>query len=184
MSLFQLPHNGRANVWLDEPPPANFDASSTVTQVVRPKIAVAATRTIAALEINLPHGSKASYALLGAELVDSEVEGVDVVVSVNSTGFPFAQSLSRRPEEVKVGLLKEYASAVISGVENVSRSHGLPQGVALKFRWGAHGLIGSSPWIFEKVSGLVARLLTLPTAASKEELNALLVEGTVTREIV
>lgn len=174
LRLIQLLHKGQANVWLDEPPPAGFSASSTVTQLIRPKTIVTATRRIAALEINLPHGPKSSYGLLGGELVDSDVEGIGVVVSIGSTGFPFTQSLARGPEEAQVGLLEEYASAVVDGVDNVARLHGLPTRATLNFRWGAHGLIGSSSWIFEKVSGVVARLLTLPKTASDAELKALL----------
>jgi hypothetical protein len=144
--------------------------------VLTPAIVVAATRRIAALEISIPHGPITSYALLGAELTESEVQGLEVAVFVNSSGFPFAQTLAQRPEEARVGLPKEYADAVIAGVENVARLYGLPTGAALQFRWGAHGLIGSSPWIFKKVSNLVAQLFTLPKTASKEELRVLVAQ--------
>jgi len=174
MHSFQLPHNGRANVWLDEPPPANFTASSIITRVVKPGVVVDASRSLAALEICIPHGPKASYALLGAELVNSEIVGLEVVVSVNPVGHPFAQSLALRPEETKVGLLEEYASAVLTGVENVTELYGFPTKQALQFRWAAHGRVGSSPWIFERVSGLVVRLLTLPRTASEEDVLALI----------
>jgi hypothetical protein len=144
------------------------------TRVVNPKIVVNASRSIAALEMYIPHGPKASYALLGAELMDSEAVGLKVVVSVNSVGFRFARSLALPPEETKVGLPEEYANAVLTGAENAAVLFGLPTKRALQFRWAAHGLVSSSPWIFEKVSGLVVRLLTLPRTASDENLKALM----------
>jgi hypothetical protein len=136
------------------------------------KIAFDARRCIAAIEINIPHGPISAYALLGGELVESGVNGLEVVVAVNSLGFPFRSSLAVVPEEVKVGLLDEYAGAVLRGVEKVGESRGLPTKASLRFRWAAHGLLGSSPSIFEKASGLVVQLLALPRKASEEDLMA------------
>jgi hypothetical protein len=173
MYSFELSRNRRVNVWLDEAPPANFTATSKVTRIVKPKLVIDASRRVAAMEINIPHGPKASYALLGAELVDSDVEGTEVVVSVNALGFPFPSSLALQPDEVKVGLLDEYASAVVTGIEKLAELSGLPTKGALRFRWAAHRLVGSSPSIFEKVSGLVVQLLTLPKGTSEGEMIAL-----------
>jgi hypothetical protein len=178
---FQLPYARRANVWLDEPPPASFSASSTVTRTVKPRAAVDATRKVAAVELNIPHGPTASYALLGAELVDSNVDGLEVVVMVNSVGFPFASSLALKPDDVTVGLLDEYTSAVVAGIEKAGESRGLPTNASLRFRWAAHGVVGSSPSIFEKVSGLVVQLLTLPKGASEGQLAALFGEVSVSQ---
>jgi len=144
-----------------------------VTRIVKPKVVVDASRRIAAIEMNIPHGPKASYALLGAELVDSDVDGIEVVVPVNALGFPFASSLALKPDEVKIGLLEEYADAVITGIEKLAESSGAPTKGTLQFRWAAHGLVGSSPSIFEKVSGLVVQLLTLPKDTSEGQLMAL-----------
>jgi hypothetical protein len=173
MYSFELSRNRRVKVWLDEAPPAKFTASSTVTRMVKPKVVIDASRRIAAIEVNIPHGPKASYALLGAELVDSDVDGLEVVVSVNSVGFPFTSSLALKPDEVTVGLLDEYASAVVTGIEKLAELNGLPTKVALRFHWAAHGLVGSSPSIFEKASGLVVQLLTLPKETSEDQLMAL-----------
>jgi hypothetical protein len=171
---FELPHHQRVHVWLDEAPPADFIASSFVTRVVKPKVVVEATRMTAGIEVNIAHGPKASYGLLGAELVEANVDGLEVVVSVNTVGFPFQGSLALKPDEVKVGLLDEYANAVVAGVVKVAESSGVPTRAALRFRWAAHGLVGSSPSVFEKVSGLVVQLLTLPKSASDEQIRALL----------
>ena len=133
---------------------------------------VHASRRIAGVEINVTHGPKASYALLGAELVESDVDGLDVIVSVGAKGLPFAPSLALKPDEVKTGLLDEYAGAVVTGIERVAASSGLPTNVSLRFRWAAYGLVGSSFSIFADVSGFVARLLTLPKGASEQQVEA------------
>jgi hypothetical protein len=160
-------------VWLDEAPPADFTASSTVTRVVRPKMVVHASRRIGGVEINIPHGPRASYALLGAELVESDVDGLEVIVSVGARGLPFAPSLALKPDDVKTGLPQEYGGAVVAGIERVAESSGLPANVSLRFRWAAYGLVGSSPSVFADMSGFVARLLTLPKGASDQQIEAL-----------
>ena len=175
MRSFELPRHRRANVWLDEAPPADFTATSLLKWVVQPRVVVAATRRIAGVELNIAHGPRASYGLLGAELVDANVDGLEVVVSVNTVGFPFQPSLALQPEEVKVGLLDEYANAAIAGVAKVAESIGAPRKASLRFRWSAHGLVGSSSSVFERMSEIVVQLLTLPRDASTEEIQALLV---------
>jgi hypothetical protein len=88
--------------------------------------------------------------------------------------FPLRPSLALQPEDVRVGLLDEYANAVLAGVANVAGSVGAPRSALLRFRWAAHGVVGSSPWIFERLSGIVVHLLTLPGDASAERIQALL----------
>lgn len=170
---FELPQHRRVKVWIDEAPPADFTPASVVTRVVKPKVIVEATRTTVGIEVNIPHGPKASYGLLGAELVEANVDGLEVVVSVNKVGFPFQEALALKPDDVRVGLLDEYANAVVAGVVKVAESSGIPTRASLRFRWAAHGLVGSSPSVFEKVSGLVMRLFTLPKGASDAKILAL-----------
>jgi len=55
-----------------------------------------------------------------------------------------------------------------------TESIGGPSKASLRFRWAAHSLVGSSPSIFERVSGIVVQLLRLPICASDEQMQALL----------
>jgi hypothetical protein len=142
--------------------------------MVMPRVVVHPSRRIAGVEINISHGPRASYALLGAELVEADVGGLEVIVSVGAKGLPFAPSLALKSDDVKTGLLVEYAGAVVTGIERVAESSGLPANVSLRFRWAAYGLVGSSPSIFADVSGFVARLLTLPKDATEQQIEALL----------
>jgi hypothetical protein len=64
----------------------------------------------------VPRGLKASYGLLGAELLDNGAGEGAVSVAVNRTGFPMQGSLALMPDDVRIGLPDEYADAVVSGV--------------------------------------------------------------------
>jgi hypothetical protein len=174
MYSFQLSHHRRANVWLDETPPAEFAASSMLSRIVKPKKIVGVSRRIAAIELNIPHGPFASYALLGGELVQSEVDGLEVILPISSIGVPFAQSLALKADEVRSGIPEEYAGAVFAGIERVAGSTGIPVRSSLRFRWAAHGLVGSPSSIFEKVAGLIVQLLALPNDVSEEQIVGLL----------
>lgn len=173
MYALPLPRHRRANVWLDEAPPADFVASSVLTRLVKPKNVVDASRRIAAVEMMIPYGPMPAYALLGGELAGADVDGLEVTVSVNPIGVPFAPSLAVSSDEAYVGLPDEYVGGVFSGIEKLTDSIGLPAKATLRFRWAAHGLVGSSSSMFEKVSGLVVRLLALPKDAGEKEIMAL-----------
>ncbi len=115
-----------------------------------------------------------AYGLLGVELVNSDVDGLEVVVSVNPEGAPFKSSLMTKGEKMSVGLIDEYAEGVLKGVEKANDICGLPSGGILRFRWAAHGLYGSSRMSFEKLSNLVVQLLTLKKDATEEDMTYLL----------
>jgi hypothetical protein len=174
MYSFQLSRHRRANVWLDEKPPAEFMASSTLAQMVHPKKIVGVSRRIAAIELMIPHGPFPSYALLGGELTHSEVDGFEVILPISSLGIPFASSLAVQTDEVRTGLPEEYAGAVFAGIEKTAVSVGIPENFSLRFRWAAHGLVGSSSPMFERVAGLVVQLLALPKDVSEEQVSALI----------
>jgi hypothetical protein len=123
----ELSHHRRANVWLDEAPPAAYATSSAVTKVVMPKTAIHAARRIAGVEFMFPQGPMPPYALRGAELVEANVNGLEVIVSVNEVGAPFPASIAVKTDEVKIGLLGEYADAVISGVAKITETIGAPK---------------------------------------------------------
>jgi hypothetical protein len=171
--FFELSRHRRANVWLDEAPPAEFTATSSVTRIVKPNRVMEVTRTIAGIELKVPRGPGSSYALLGAELVEADRDGLEVVVGVNKAGFPFRGSLAPDPNEIRIGLLGEYADAVVVGVAKFAVSNAIPDKAALHFRWAAHGIVGSSPAIFEETSSLVLQVMTLQRNASDEDVRAL-----------
>lgn len=166
----EFPRGRRARVWLDESPPAAFVPTSIVTGLVTPKLVVAASRRIAAVELSVSHGPRASYGLLGAALVALDVQGLDVQIFVNDVGPPYHESISSPPDEVQIGLPAEYSGAVLNGVLKMAEVSGAPDGFSLQFGWATHARVGSSPDIFERVSGLVLRLLMLPEEVPTEHI--------------
>lgn len=174
MRSFQLSQYKRANVWLDEPPPAQTPVASLVSRTVKPIVAIDAARQVVGVELVIPHGPRASYGLLGAELFQSDAEGLEIRVSVSKVGLGFKPSIALQPDEANVGLPDEYVDAVLTGVSNVARLSGSPVNAALWFRWAAHGRVGSSPWIFEKLGGVTLRLLMLPREPSDEDIESML----------
>jgi len=172
MRSLTLSQHRRANVWLDEAPPADFTAVSVVTRLVKPIVAVDATRQLVGIELAIPHGARASYGLLGAELIQANVEGLEIRVSVSNVGFPFRSSIAVQPDEVSFGLPDEYANAVLVGAGNVAATIGAPMKSTLWFRWAAHGLVGSSLCA-------CSRCLEIP---SMSRLQRSLVDGASARE--
>jgi hypothetical protein len=171
---FELSGHRRANVWLEEAPPAAYTASSVEAKTVKPRVAIDATRRVVGVEVSFPHGPKSSYALLGAELVEANVAGLEISVSVNSVGAPFSASLAQKLNEVKIGLPNEYAGAVVRGAVRCAEEVGAPVQRKLWFRWAAHGFVNSSPYIFEQVSEMVLRFLTIPSGGEETKMRALL----------
>ena len=174
MRSLRLSRHRRANVWLDEPPPAGFTETSVLTRTVKPSSAADATRPVVGIELTVPGGARASYGLLGAELIPADVEGLEIRVSVSKVGFPFRSSIAVHPDELLVGLPREYGDAVLDGASKIATTVGAPTNAALWFRWAAHGVVGSSPRIFEKISGVALRLLMLPTDPLAEDIEAML----------
>jgi hypothetical protein len=170
----ELSGHRRANVWLQEAPPAAYTASSVEAKIIQPRIAINAARTIVGVEIIFPHGPKSSYALLGAELVEADIDGLEICVSVNRVGSPLSASLAQKLDEVKTGLPNEYAAAVVRGAGRSAEEIGAPVKRKLWFRWAAHGLVHSSPSAFELVSEIVLRLLTIPSGGEETQIRALL----------
>ena len=96
--LFILKKFTRAQLWLDEAPPADFIASSVVERLLTPKKRLAASHRIAAVEVVIPLGGRIVYALLGGELIKSDVDGLEVRVA-DSVGHETILPRRRPPEK-------------------------------------------------------------------------------------
>lgn len=127
---------------------------------------------MAGVELRIDHGPRSSYALLGGEIEGGRADVLQVVVSLADAGRPFPGSLALAPDDVRVGLPDEYATAVLAGVAHVAELTGVPTAATLRFRCAAHALVGSSPAAFQRASELVLRLLAAPRAITEAELRA------------
>lgn len=113
------------------------------------------------------------YALLGGELVPSDVDGLEVAVSVHSDGPRFKSRLVPIGDEALVGLDEEYVKGVFTGIDKVNEANGLPTGASLRFHRAACGMGGSSNLMFGRLSYLIVQLLTLPEEVSEKEISDL-----------
>jgi len=168
-----LSHHRQVQIWLDEVPPAEFAAKSEVIKLVKPKLAIDTFRSRAGVEICIPHGAYVSYGLLGAELVASNVNGLEVIVAINENVRAFQTALAPKSEEVIVGLPQEYAAAVLTGIERVLSQVGGPSNASLRVNWAAYGLVGSSQSIFERMGEIILKLLLIPKDAPEDRLREL-----------
>jgi hypothetical protein len=174
MMSFELSGYRRANVWLDELPPVGFLPTSLNTNTVLGTGQVTAFRQMVAVELYVPHGPTVSYALLGADIVPKVIDGLEIVVGVSEGGPPYPSALASKVDQVKIGLPSEYATAVAEGAMRVVELGGGPVNASLRFRWAAHGVVGSSRAIFRRASEILVRLLVLPVGAADEQIRLLL----------
>jgi hypothetical protein len=100
-------------------------------------------------------GHPSSYGLLGGRLAAS------AGVEVQSSGAKYKDALASRSDDVRWGLPAEYDAAVQSMLEV------RPQPVRVSTA--AHGAIGSSEYVFQRVALLLCRVLAggLPTEDSE-----------------
>jgi len=167
----------QANVWLDEPPPVSFEASSFVSeQILKKEGECPVQRQIAGVELCF-YVEPFLYALLGAELVDSDGEGSEIRLSILNDGVLYSGSLRGEWEEVRTGLPIDFAQAVLTGVKKGLENVAIPPGRNLWFRWAANGAFSSCEYIFGVAAEIVTRLLLLPTTARSDEVQRIVEQG-------
>lgn len=158
-----------ARVWLGEAPTVEVIGQDTVRQRVASARLVEAVTTKVVAELLVPRGGMASYGVLGGEFTrSSSGNEVEIIALIGSGSNRYQESIAARIDEVRVGLPREFADAVIRGAKTEVLNRGTPPGV-LTFRWAAHGVVGSSPAIFEQLSSLVLRIMATPADCLTEE---------------
>lgn len=137
LTSYALDHLSKARVWWDEDP---FDGST------RSKCLV--------VELWIPRGPRAEYALLGASL---DHDNTNVRVSCPEDAGRWEASLAEGFDDVRIGLPTEYR-------ESVSREARLSIGgavarVGIVFDRAAHGAVGSSPALFGRLAAAIVGVL-------------------------
>lgn len=92
-------------------------------------------------------GHPSSYGLLGGARSDSPM------VNVGPAGGSFKRALTGRADDVRWGLPKEYAAAILASLADAAQ----PVSVSKA----AHGMVGSSERAFVAVALLLSQLLAL-----------------------
>ena len=118
MFEIDLPRHRKARVWVDNIPPASFEADETFEQISPAgELVFLETRRVA-VELLIPKGARILYGLLGAEFRPSESGELHVLIkTLSSTGPPLENSLLPLSlDNVRIGLPTAYVQAVIEGV--------------------------------------------------------------------
>lgn len=148
---------GRARLW-DGPEFPVFNGARIAMQVLSADATVSRPSQSLAVEVIIPRGAITAYGLLGAAFTPDGGTSLEMTVTAG-TGAEFSDSLATAPEEVYLGVPREYSKGIVSGfLRGVERVRPLPGG-SLIFDRGAHGVIGSSPITFTSLAACVTRLL-------------------------
>lgn len=166
-----LPFHRQARVWIDDLPPASFDADEVYEQIILSGKPIFSETRRVAIELLVPKGARVLYGLLGAEFQPSESGDLRVVIeALSSDGSPFENALlPSLLDEVQIGLPRLYVPGVFEGVTRVNE-WSLPPG-RLHFQAAAYGVVSSCEAIFRVLSFTVVRLLMQnPRPTSEQEL--------------
>jgi hypothetical protein len=175
ITLRYPPSSFAVGLWLGELPDAVFTPEVMVERVVSAPAVVGRPQAQAAAETSRIAGPRGYYGLLGATFTPDGSGQLRVrVATAEREGPPFAgPSVRELTWTGQVGLLREYAGAVIEGAIRVHETDPLGGG-ELRFDCAAHHLVDSNNYTFSGLAALVTRLLQ-PDAASMRgnELSAL-----------
>jgi hypothetical protein len=169
MRVLDLQPYRKGRVWFKELPGLLQQDTTVLQRSVAIDSSTSGISRAAALELFLPKGGRALYGLLGAEFIPNTTQTLEVrveMVTESRVAVPWA--LASTIDQVYAGILDEYAEGVINGACSSKALNTLGSGI-LSFRWGAHGMIGSSSGFFRRLSSNVISLLSLDTYEMSEE---------------
>ena len=146
--------------WLE----ATYPVRSTLIRTVVAQNDTGMANSRVAVELLVPYSGMTHYGLLGATF--EAMEGSQLVIRVDTSApasYLVAGTLASRIDEIRAGLLDEYASAVIDGAITSPTRDRLGAGY-LHFGYAAHSSAGSAPIVFSRLARLVVAALTTPEA--------------------
>lgn len=165
LRTLQLTPLAKARVWFGETLTSGFVTEGVITRTTGAagkKNAGGPSRSVVVgVEALLPRGARAEYGLLGLEFLPDDLVRLQIEVpSSGMAGISWPDALAGKLDEVRLGLPKEYASAVLDTLSSAVEGR-LPSGT-LRIVEAAHGLVGSSPSFFGKLTraGLELALLS------------------------
>ena len=149
-------------VWLDELPEATYAVLGVSERSVAMHRPPNGAGRRVAVEVVRMAGHPSSYALLGATFTPEPTARLRLqVASSAAEGTPLTWALAGRCDEVYAGLPEEYAACVLDTATDAAHMHDLGPGI-LRFDHAAHGVVGSSRWLFGELGRVVVTLLARP----------------------
>ncbi|MGX9773204.1 hypothetical protein ACWYXN_06805 [Janthinobacterium aestuarii] len=156
MSEIMLSKERRARVWIDDIPSSFFYPVGEINFLnnLKNKNLIFQNKMVA-IELFIPVGGRFLYGMLGCETVKLKMQKLDLVVEASSNiGPKFKDALSSELESVWFGISPEYVEAIKKGAKSGIEKYGVIENCGIKFSCGAHGEIGSSEKIFERLAEL------------------------------
>jgi len=157
MMEFRFGRQGVGRAWFEALPLAHY-ASAGDLCVTLPAVRRERRECRIVLEVLIPRGAYAEYALLGASYSGRERD--EIVISVSESGEgdarTYAESLASRLDTVWVGLPHPYAISVLDAAKATA-----PRALSgeLSFDCAAHGMVGSSAQLFANCASAIVELL-------------------------
>jgi hypothetical protein len=171
VEIVHLGYSSKARVWLGELPDCAYPSGKILEAVQEQETQSSsqAEPSCAAVEAMLVRGPRVLYGLLGASFTPDESQRCVVQVGVDTAferpaNWMFPEysreqtrwALATNLDSIYIGLLEEYAPAVLRGSVHAGEVLG---GGLLRFDCAAHGLVGSSEWLFQNLADLLVVLL-------------------------
>jgi hypothetical protein len=170
-----MPRQQKARIWIDEYPPCNLGQQIAVQRLLPAQHPSPIIRANFAIEWTAHVGPRTLYGLLGAQIVPTDVAQLKVVIHTGTPEAVYSDTIaSRASEDVRIGLPNEYAAAVVAGIaaacaEPLNTRRGI-----ISIEVGAHGLVGSSENIFQRMGRAFGELSKAEGMTSPEEIAELL----------
>lgn len=158
MRLLKLTPVAMARVWLGGASVPAFEPDDCLTMQVGadPGATVAIPRLT--VEAIVPRGARAEYGLLGVLLEHRDNCSLQVEVPYSQgVGTPWAESLAKAVDDVRLGIPAEYARPILEATTEFAVQR-FPPGF-LRIVEGAHGVVGSSPDFFRRLTHCVLELM-------------------------
>jgi hypothetical protein len=159
----------KARIWLDELPDWYYEGTEIIE---RQRESAASNQPInksSAIELFVPIGGRFYYGALAVTFVPVAAGPLVIQVPVLDSEDILQNALpGSKLDTVNIGLLPEYSNGVFDGILNTVTAQLLGSGTVY-ISGAAHGAVGSSPWIFEVLSRISVRLLTLEKKEVSDE---------------
>jgi hypothetical protein len=155
----------RARIWFDELPDWHYEGTEVIERQLESTMSDQPIHQSSAIELFVAGGARFYYGALALAFVPATAGPLVIRVPVldwEKGSYDILQDAlpGKQLDTAIIGLLPEYANGIFEGLLNTVTAQVLGSGT-LSVSGAAHGAIGSSPRMFEVLSRILVRLLTL-----------------------
>ena len=173
----QLPKFQVARVWINALPLVAVSGNSSLTKSIENGEATSYIVNSAAIEWLVPLGPRIAYGLLGGRFIPSEQAPLvlDVVTSTSDAGQYSETLASKVSEDARIGLPMEYGKVVFNAAADALSRSRHPLSGQIIIDHAVHGLVGSSPVMFERLASALIQIIGSDVAPERSTIERILV---------